>query len=309
MRVIKIPVQNASASGRIKQLRNDVESALQNFCHQRLLETKLVGPTFSYRFTLSPTSNTTTDRSEIKKGLVRLKELFRRDIEKSIPYIEHAREPLLNIKNRQTYTINLVSWAESSGIDYTQFIRASGATRKELVKETSFGRLMQRYARYLQFLCLKYGAPFCIRLEYEMKLTDECFIKAQQLSPAESETYRPEYHYVISFNVDPVYWTPRIQMGVRVGGVGALQTNPFDVIRTRLETETESAVYSLPGWIANYVANGRYHQPAVDSGFGKYWMAERIFLHIDSIRQILKTLSRKTSYAPTAFSIRTTENT
>jgi hypothetical protein len=310
MRTIKIPVQNASQGTRLSRMRIDAGEALQDFCHQKLLATKLVGPTFSYRFNLCPGINSSTMRSEIKKGLVRLKELFRRDLEKSIPYTEYAREPLLNIKNRQTYQICLMSWAEKSAVNHRQFQSLSGAARRALVRESAYGRVIERYVRYLQFLCLKYGAPFLLKIDTDLKYSDASNIEVQGIySEEQAANYYPELHYVCKINIDPVYFTPIAIGNLRTTNSTTLRSIP-EWINTVLKNGLkEDAVYTVDQWVGYPIANGRPVSTTDITGLGKYWIAERMFLFIDEIRQVLKSLSRKTSYVPSAFSIRTSENT
>jgi hypothetical protein len=307
MRVMKIPVQNSSQGARLVKMRADTDSALVDFCHQQLLKSKLAGPTFSYRFNLVPRSNTTASRSEIKKGLVRLKELFRRDLEKSIPYIEYAREPLLNIRGRQTYSITLVSWAENLGISFYQYQRLSGSGRRDLVKQSSYGRVLERYKRYLQYLCLKYGAPFMLTIDFDFKLSDASQLECQGLQTQEQQAeYKPEFHYVCRINIDPTYWTPREVYGAN-GRAGTAERSIENWIKTNLKNHGSAQTYHVDRWVSHYIANGRPAQTTDITDLGRYWVAERIFLFIDPIRKILKSLSRKTSYVPSAFSIRAAE--
>lgn len=304
MRVMKIPVQNSSSGTRITKIRNDVELALQEFCNQRLLAAKLVGPTFTYRFNLSSPGHRTADRSEIKKGLVKLKELFRRDIEKSVPYVVHAREPLLNIQNRQTFIITLVSWADRAGITYNAFRQLNSTGRADLVRESTFGKLMERYQRYLQFLCLKYAVPFQITPQYEIQLSNEDRIKAESFETSESEAnFVPEFHMIVKLCVEPVYWLPNGIVGNNHPGATIAE-----VIRGALQNNSESEFFRTYHWRSYYISNGRPAHTSNIKDISSYWMAERIFLFIDPIRRVLKTLSRKTSYVPSAFSIRTAED-
>jgi hypothetical protein len=301
MRRTHIPAQSGEVKERVKKLRNDCDTALSKFCRDKIVEHKLAPKTLSFNFDFRGAS------TDIRRSLVRLKTLFGRALEKKLPYVEYTEEPFFKILSREKFVITLTSFPETGQLLTPEFNRLNSTRRQILAESTNFAKLIRRYVRYLQFLCLKYSLPFEIGVRFTARTSFESQRIYETLCAEQRMAYHPEIQYAAEIRISLVYWV----YGPYTDRENGASISMDNFIQQQLEELSSAEMYDHMQWNSNEITYG-FHQVGGIVGrthlLSRYWAIEKIFFYIPQILKVLQTLTRVTTYVPTAFSIGASEN-
>lgn len=287
MRTALVPTTSAGLHVRTARIRDLANQAVRQFSKSKLIEHKLMPRTSTFQPVFTGPS------TDIRKTLVRLKTMFNRVLEKQVPYVEYAETPFLEIVGREEFRINLVTPPVSLGMTCRDFDATSSIDRRSLSAETLFGKAIARYVRHLQFLCIKHAIPFDFDCNFETRASDRQKTRTREQTRVLSEFV--EVQYCASVCATIVYWYNDAFQGDRSFG---------DFLASRIATVGESDAFSGREWTSRaIVGNAAFGHALEDSDQRRYLVPEKALLYIPHILRVLHTLTRKTNYVSSAFSI------
>jgi hypothetical protein len=280
MEIVRIPVDQTRDQSlqRVRALRSSLRDSIQKACIEQVRSNKLATRTFNTTFEFDGR------RQDIRRSIAKTKALFHRAIEKQFPYLGSAEHQFLHSRDRETVVITLKSERENLPEYPNALVRED---RHETARNSFWGRSLRRYLRLIQFLCLKHALPFRIDPDFDI----------DYFTPPN----RPySFRYSLTLNISFVYWRE-----LRFTPHGSFQTIA-DFLANRLEEgETETQIFDSEHWLGAHIGGGR---PSDIGSMGPYQTVERLFFHVPQILKFLGTLTRKTSYVPSAASIGTPES-
>jgi len=300
MRTALIPHVTAGPRTRAIRIRSECSRRIQQYCRDRVIELKLATKQFSYDFDF------TSGGTPTRRSLVRFKTLLSRAIEKQLPYVEYTQKPFLEILGRSTFSITLLSRPVRYSGSYYEFYKLGTTPKRLLCEDSRFGKTVERYVQYLRYICLKHAVPISIHSSGSSLLSAESKARYYEILSSNYDalkTESPEVQYEVKIMAQIVYWShlPYNDL-IRANHPRLLSLDEF--IANRLEHEPVSAVFSQSEWHSTNIADGSLPSSKdFLEGYSRYWVPEKVFYYLPQIISTLRTLTRKTSYVSSAFSI------
>ncbi|MNK27624.1 hypothetical protein D3C87_459860 [compost metagenome] len=293
MKTLRLPLQKTSLSTRIATLRNDIKARLKKFCIDKVIEHKLAPRTFSFEFDLDGTRD-----GGQKKSVQRMQALLYKNLLKRIPYLVHAkRGEFLKYENSNRLGIVL-----QLPTPIPVKINANSDVQiafEQSPKILAFKKYFKRINRHLreQGQCLKLESSF----EYHvpkgesMKYANAREQQSHQVIMFSGMVY---VHFYIGVWYHRAYMDRRQNSAARSLGIKSQKEYVDAVLAGKLENST-NIVTSSDAW--RFQTFREIY--SVKDCLGYYLSTEKLFLILDEMQTVLKTLSRNTTYDPSAFNI------
>lgn len=284
---------------RAEAVRNHGRNAIQIFSQDKLVEHKLASKTGSFVPELYGS------QAGIRKTLVRLKTMFARSVEKQKPYVEYAEKPLLEIVDRQKFVLTVISRPQMLPASQRDYNSWGAGTRNHHLQRTHFTKLMTRYTRYLQVLCLKYALPFDLSLRHEIQMTPQHVRKMEMMGGAAADALQEtEVQYISKITINLACWRYSPYEDYLVSTSAAVDPFPTvdDFLADTIRREGEAVAYDVARWTNCSLTSNRYPNVQVPR-YRRYVSPEKMFFYIPQILQVLNSLTRQTNYVSSAFSI------
>lgn len=297
MKTFKVPISSADLPRLVRKFREDADKRLREFCTKQILDKKLSTKTFSYDFDLS-NSRSGGQRKSIQK----LKDLIYKAVKKRILYLDYVRQGDM-VVNGGTNSVFIQL--------YSPCMQVSGRVPSDLLR-TKWATSINRYCRYLNFKCIKYGIPINLSTSFSHVIHPD----DQQKWEKRSGEVTVRLNMTASITVKLVLYSFPAYENFLMDPAGKDIKSYEDYeqyVKTKVsEGDTSwkpiAEMYkNQSNWrVRDFPRRGsiRYYR-----GLEKYYCAEKLFLILDEMQQVIKAFSRKTSYDTTAFNIGSDENT
>jgi hypothetical protein len=279
----------------IGMMERNIYERLLAYCKRRVVEVGLT------TLALVGDQDLVSNMPLARKNLARLKTLVYKYLVKRIPYLALAQAELLQMSNRDSVDIVIqssemtsdfkhVDWEAVTGTTgargrYSNFwLRGTDQRHRDLAMRShpSF-KWVERYCNYINYLCRKHRAPFGLSPSFEIhfdeRMSEELYHK----------TSKEKAEAIIPFTV---------RVKIKVSFVTWVSNNAETLERIRKGEVENDAFFTGNDWMA-YNLIGQRHVGR-DPGFS----AQKIFLHLDKVVNVLSHLTRKAYYETSAYSFR-----
>lgn len=305
MQTFKVPRSSSDLPQQVQRLRTDADSILRKFGTQKILEKKLSTKTFNYEFDLSGARS-----GGQRKSIQKLRDIIIKSVKKQIPYLDYTRDG--DILQNSTASNAVMIKLTSHWMTVTQ-------TPTGLVEEVGYAlpyvKSLKRYLTFLRYKCIRNGIPIDVpmRLVFETHPDD---IERHTLWNNKRKTTGLSFRIRVKATI-----SPKLYMHEYPGYVQLTQSmldspnnemawidsyEKFEEYLTGLNSPELLRAYHNPrNWNGADITGRR--SVLFITGSEKYTSPEKVFLVLDEIQQVIKTLSRKTSYDTAAFNIGSSE--
>lgn len=301
MQTFRVPRSSSDLPHQVHTLRSNADSILRKFGTQKILEKKLSTKTFNYEFDLTGLRS-----GGQRKSVQKLRDIISKAVKKQIPYLEYTMDELLQNSTAQNAVKIMVT---SPWITVTKS-RADAIAA--MVDNLKYTKTLKRYTKYLRHKCIKYGIPldFNVRNSVEIHPDDLERHDRWQHGPVSVDTctFKLRVRFVITPSLCSYSYNSYLHLLRDVESGLAPDLKDIDsyykyesYLLSNGSPESIKAYKDEENWTSNeLVTRGReqYYK-----GAEKYASPEKLFLILDQIQQVVKTLSRKTSYDTEAFNI------
>lgn len=289
MRTIHLKRSSVASSGSIRKTIRDAARILAKFGTQRVIEEKLAPSSLIYEFNFWGSSR------EATKSTDKLSTLLRRALMKHAPYIDLSVEDYFKKASGEIH-INLCSpyFSVDSG-EKSRIVDASLTTH--------WVKSLERYVKYLQFLCIKHKVPVLITCSHAPEFSAESVERITKMTVSQmtdpGASSHMTYRILGVIQILPVIWTPLDRPGLVVGSFDNMQ----EYIDALVRAYGESLAFSRENWQSKRPWLSSFPLKKFLPGMEEYLAVEKIFLHLKDAIKVMRTLSRKTTYAAEAFCI------
>lgn len=288
MKIIKVPLRRTDLSGRIIALRSKTRAILNQFCIDKVRESKLSTSSFSYEFDLAGKVSLATQ----KKSVQRLVELLYKSVKKQTPYVEYMKGgEMFNTSRITAEMVKIKLMSPYIAIDF-----AKEDDLVTVMHRSKWYRGKRNYFRYLNREAVKFGLPIQVTTDYETEVHPDDHELYSEIILAEKteDSIRARFNLTVYLNVG--YW-------VNTSYQEFLETEAGYGINTHeeyLQTlgVTERDPYNPDQWTFYGTRYTTYHR-----GQEKFMCMEKLFVVLDKLQKVLKTFSRITTYDTAAFTI------
>ena len=294
MKVIEVPKYSGNKVAIANDIITRAKKRLTEFCTKRVLALKLAPKTFTFQFDFRD------GRRSVAKSIDRLTTLIVRAATKKIPYIDYTAEPFVRSDRDKNMSFILTS----PTLIATGFSKEN-RDEHNLCKEQGYEKHLTRYARLLNRKARANRIPVNISVT-SATIIDESWIKTKNsVDSSQWGTKCKDIPY-------KVLTTVKVQMGFwRFQGNnpsrGITDDSSFN-IQEFMKT-FQGDVYAENNWVFWSCQNRAGYRTLPQPHLESFLALEKVFFFTDDIISIIKTLSRKTQYAPSAFSIGNPEST
>jgi hypothetical protein len=298
MKTYRVPRGSADLPETVRQLRNTARLKLLQFGTQKILEKKLSTKTFNYEFDLVNYRS-----GGQRKSIQKIKDLIQKAVKKQIPYLDYVYGgDILNCNGAQNSAlIPMASQYEMVTLTRNSRYPIDVLTRRQWYKAIS------RYCRYINYKNIQNGIPLHLGLSFNAEIhpsDTEAYLKWSDTSSRSELNIRARTIGHISVSLVKFMYTPYTSI---VNGANPLKISTYDEYEKTLRGTDRRQFKRSDNWIYEDLTTRsitRYYP-----GMEKYAAPEKIFLVLDEMQQVVKTLSRKTSYDTSAFNIGSSEGT
>lgn len=279
-------------------IEQNIYNRLLDYCKRRVVEVGLT------TLALVGDQDLISNLPLARKNLARLKTLVYKYLVKRIPYLALATNELLQMGGRESVEICLQTSQMTSDFKYVDWEVVTGTTNMKkghfsnywLISSSSSYlelaakkyptlRWVERYCRYINYLCRKYCAPFSLHpgfsIEFDNKAMNDLYNKtsAQQMKALVPFTIRVRIKVMFSS------WAPENRALV-------------DQVRSG-EVDNDS-VFTGNNWHASNIIGVKPRNLGAQYMFS----AQKIYTHLDKAISVLSHLTRKVYYETSAYSFR-----
>ena len=300
MQTFKVPRSSSDLPYQVNRLRTDINDILRKFGTEKILEKKLSTKTFNYEFDLSGLRV-----GGQRKSVQKFRDIIFKAIKKQVPYLEYTKdgEMLQNSTATNAVMIKLVSpW-----ITVTQ---TPSETINSIQNGTHYVKSLIRYLAFLRHKCIRRGIPLDFPMSSVFEIHPEDLARYSLWSSVyqeESITFKVRVRSTINVKLVTYEYSPYVDW-VHAGNV--LGTRP-DLEHIKSYADYEAHISNVETARLRYLDQRNWTASDMNSrnrlgsypGTEKYACPEKLFLILDEIQQVAKTLSRKTSYDTAAFNI------
>jgi hypothetical protein len=297
MQTIKLPRSSGNYIQQVRQLRTLIDNKLTAFCTKKVVESGLTTKTFSYQFDLMGSRS-----GGQRKSVQKLRDLIQKAVKKQVPYLEYMEggDLLKNTTQVQSVQLEMKS-------PWMVYRMTRGDRIREITPTTPWVKSMTRYLKFLNHKCVRKGIPLNVRMRS----------MSEEVHPDDIEGYETWYSsgahqpinvraritYIARISLVEYYYSPFTD------NIDNHDTHTYEEYEQWLEANPDStyprhSYYDVDNWIVNSLENRHI---TVNPGSQKYKAPEKIFLELDSLQKVVKTLSRKASYDVAAFNIGSSE--
>lgn len=292
MKTIRLPVNSTSLSTRIYALRNDIRARLKKFCIDKVVEHKLAPRSFSFEFDLEGQRD-----GGQKKSIQKLQGLLEKSLLKQMPYLAYAKSG------------QFLKYASNNRLVTKLYLPAPIPVRVSASND-----MQSSFENSPKIRALK---KYFKRINHALREQGQCLGVAANFSYEIPKSESMKYANARESNTEKVVFvTGVVNIDFQIG----IWTH-----RTWLDRREDSSVSRFNGqhgWIEHIKANrnSEANRRALSSDtywrlysireivslkhlLGYYMSTEKMFLILNEMQQVLKTLSRVTTYDPSAFNI------
>jgi len=299
MQTFKVPRSSSNLPREVNKLRVDAEEKFKHFCTKMIVDSKLSTKTFNYQFDMCGSRS-----GGQRKSVQKLKDILLKAVKKQVPYLEYMSggDLLFNNNGANSVNIKLVS-------PYMMLTIPDGNEVSLLLESAKWVKVMRRYFRFLNYKCMRNG----ISLNIDRIRTNV------EGHADEHDTYRqwtnnrgPKSDFTGRFKI-----TLTAKVSIRGYSHDAyLRYNPLGVEPIPgVDTHEKLAQHFLENnqldnlrayrnveiWDTYDITSRRGLSVYPDSE--RFMAVEKIFLVLEEMQQVIKTLSRKSNYDTAAFNI------
>jgi hypothetical protein len=299
MQTFKVPRSESDLPRQLQKMRLEAEEKLRVFCTKKILDHKLSTKTFNYQFDISGAR-----AGGQRKSVQKLKDILYKAVKKQVPYIEYIAggDIIINSTSSNAVALKIVS-------PYMTFDVEPWDSISTLSERMHWVRSMRRYTKYLNFKCMRGGIPLNlerIRFTHETHPEDMNAFHAWNQTQASPCKVRMRITLTAKLSIRGYFYDEYVRVITNnlVDGINTYEDYENYLIEYK-HNERLASLRDVRNWETFDITSRRV--PTFYPGVEKYVSAEKIFLILEELQQVIKTLSRKVSYDTAAFNIGSSE--
>lgn len=291
MRTISIPRSSSRGADQLQDMWKRIEDKRSEMGLEMMKRNKLTSKTTVNIFDVQ------RDPSTTRKSLSKAEALIRRRLQKIRPYVDFASTPFLSLADRSIFVVNLKSFPTEVPKTLTQWVGMSSTERQMYVRAQTYkSKLLTRYIKYIQYLCLRHAIPLKAQISTTWEYSQECAVRMSD-PDAVAGAWNANAEIIPIFKI---VFTLCYVICREFEYNSTLTT--FEEFKEHWTQRGQPSLYNTQYWDFSPIVNGPL-QSKDQKTMVKYLTPQKIFLYLSQVMSVLKTLSSQATYVPEAFSI------
>ena len=297
MQIFKLPQSSAELPTLINRIRQESDNKLSAFCSNQILEKGLSTKTFKYDFDMGGTRS-----GSQRKSVQKLREILFKYVKKQLLYLDYVKGgDMVTLDGRYN---NRVSIRVESPYIRTTFTRSNQSV-DTLGKESKWYKSLTRYCRYLKYKAIRNGIPIVLTPDVSVEAHPEDQEKRENWTASKGPfVMRLKLTGRIAVSLSMFRYDPYARAAERKTLPEGIDTYAkYEVmLASNPDHAEELKRYKNPDSWTFHDIGSRYRSNNFP-GAERYLVAEKAFLVLDEMIQVMKTLSRRVQYDTSAFDI------
>jgi hypothetical protein len=299
MQTFKVPRSSSNLPREVNKLRVDAEEKFKHFCTKMIVDSKLSTKTFNYQFDMCGSRS-----GGQRKSVQKLKDILLKAVKKQVPYLEYMSGGDILFNNNGSNSVNI-----KISSPYMMLTIPADSEVSYMLENAHWVKSIRRYFKFMNYKCMRNGISLHmdrIRTTVEGHPEEHAPYKQWTQDRNQKPDFTGRFKITLTAKVSIRGYEHDAYLRHNTIGI-----EPLPGVDTHEKLAEYWAERDVVGSLQRYRDVSTWGTYDITSRRGlsvypdseRFMAVEKIFLVLEEMQQVIKTLSRKSNYDTAAFNI------